>query len=81
MSDIVETLRVASQHPYNGHGLKHWLNEAAAEIERLRAALAPFANIKADNGDDFSKWPDEVIIRCEVSVREIKAARAALKVK
>jgi hypothetical protein len=48
------------------------------ENERLRAALKPFAGIKADDGDDFSKWPDMVIIKCEVSVRELKAARAAL---
>ena len=53
--------------------------EAAARIEQLEKALRPFAGIKADDGDDFSKWPDQVIIKCEVSVREIKAARAALE--
>lgn len=47
-------------------------------IETLVEALKPFAGIKADDGDDFSKWPDEVIIKCEASVREIKKARAAI---
>lgn len=45
MSDIVETLRVAAQHPYNGHGPKHWLNEAADEIEYLRATLREIVTI------------------------------------
>ena len=49
-----------------------------AEVERLRAALRPFASIKADHGDGFSGLPDTVIVRIEASVRELKAARAAL---
>ena len=50
-----------------------------AENERLRAALLPFASINADDGHDhISSWPDTVIVRCEASVRELKAARAAL---
>lgn len=54
------------------------LKKQDAEIERLRAALLPFASIKADHGEGFSGLPDMVIVRCEASVREIKAARAAL---
>ena len=48
------------------------------ENEKLRAALLPFASIKADDGDGFSGLPDTVIVRIEASVRELKAARAAL---
>ena len=49
-----------------------------AEVERLKAALAPFAAIKADDGDTFDTWHDDVIIRCEITVRDLKQARAAL---
>jgi hypothetical protein len=53
-----------------------------AENESLRAALKPFASTKADAGYDYiSGLPDIVIIRIEASVREIKAARAALEEK
>lgn len=45
MSDIVETLRVAAQHPCNGHGPNRWLNEAADEIEYLRATLREIISI------------------------------------
>jgi hypothetical protein len=62
-----------------------WLMEErtrlAAEVEKLRAALTPFASIKADVGDGFSRLSDMVIIRIEASVRELKAARAALEEK
>jgi hypothetical protein len=44
MGDIVETLRAAAKHPANGHGPQEWLNEAADEIERLRAALREAAD-------------------------------------
>jgi len=54
-------------------------NRLTAEVEKLRAALSPFASTKADDGYDYiSGLPDMVIIRIEASVREIKAARAAL---
>ncbi len=43
MSDIVERLRLAAKHPHNQHGPNEWLEEAAAEIERLRAALGFYA--------------------------------------
>lgn len=43
MSDIVKTLRAAAKHPANGHGPQEWLNEAADEITRLRAALREIA--------------------------------------
>lgn len=37
MSDIVETLRAAANHPRNDHGPSNWLAEAADEITALRA--------------------------------------------
>lgn len=49
-----------------------------AQNAALREALEPFAGIKADDGDDFGKWPDEVTIKCYVVVHQIKTARAAL---
>jgi hypothetical protein len=53
-----------------------------AENAKLRAALRPFASTKADDGYDYiSSWPDTVIVRCEASVGEMKAARAALEKK
>lgn len=52
--------------------------EAEAERDRLKAALAPFAAIKADDGDTFDTWHDDVIIRCEITVRDLKQARVAL---
>lgn len=77
MTDIVKRLHIG--------GLRNELEAAdeitclRAENERLRKALLPFASIKADDGHDYiSSWPDTVIVRCEASVRELKAARAAL---
>lgn len=51
---------------------------AEAERDRLKAALAPFAAIKADDGDDFSAYDDQVVIRCEVTVGDLRKARKAL---
>jgi chromosome segregation ATPase len=53
--------------------------EAEARAERLREVLKPFANIKADDGDTFDGWNDEVVIRCEITVGELKRARKALE--
>lgn len=50
-------------------------------VEELRAALKPFAGIKADDGDDFSAYDDQVVIRCEVTVGDLKKARSALEAK
>lgn len=84
MTDIVVRLR--DWEEYDEGKINDARVEAADEItrlraenEKLRAALLPFARIKAGRGDDFSKWPDTVIIRIEASVRELKAARAALE--
>lgn len=82
MTDIVERLRRwgGPTRPYGS--ISDTCDEAAARIERLQAALSPFARTKADDGYDYiSSWPDTVIVRCEASVREIKAARAALEEK
>lgn len=54
------------------------LKLALRQRDELAEVLKPFADIKADDGDDFSSWYDNVIIRCEVTAGEIKAARAAL---
>lgn len=50
-------------------------------INRLRDALWPFALIRADDGDDFSGWHDDVIIRCEITVGDLRKAREALNAK
>ena len=95
MSDIVERLRDSDTTRRIGESYADVhdrrqadRNEAADEItrltaenEKLRAALLPFASIKADVGDGFIGSPDMVIIRIEASVRELKAARAALEEK
>ena len=51
------------------------------KVEELRNALQPFAGIKADDGDTFDTWNDDVIIRCEVTVGDLKKARSALEAK
>lgn len=51
---------------------------ANARAERLHEALAPFAAIKADDGDTFDTWGDQVVIRCEITVRDLRKAREAL---
>lgn len=45
----------------------------------LRTALKPFANIKADDGDNFGSYPDEVVIRIEATAGDIKNARSAME--
>lgn len=57
------------------------LEALEAGVEELRAALKPFAQIKADDGDTFDTWNDDVIIRCEVTVGDLKKARSALEAK
>ncbi len=60
--------------------LQEEVKRLTAENEKLRAALSPFASTKTDDGYDYiSSWPDTVIVRIEASVREMKAARAALE--
>jgi len=54
------------------------LSAAELERDRLKAALAPFAAIKADDGDDFSTYDDQVVIRCEVTAGDLRKARKAL---
>lgn len=41
-------------------------------------ALKRFADIKADDGDNYESYPDEVIIKCEITAGDLKAARVAL---
>lgn len=48
-----------------------------AERDRLKVAISPFAAIKADDGDTFDTWHDDVVIRCEITVRDLKQARGA----
>jgi hypothetical protein len=47
-------------------------------LKMARDALERIASIKADDGDNFSAWPDNVIIRCEITVADLNAIRAAL---
>ena len=56
--------------------------DKADEADRLREALRPFASMRSNNGVDCcAGYPDEVIIRIEASVGEIRRARAALNYK
>jgi hypothetical protein len=43
------------------------------------AALSPFASIQADDGDSFDGYPDQVVIRCEVTAGEIRRARQVVR--
>lgn len=52
---------------------------AEARVEQLCKALAPFANIKADDGDTFDNYEDQVIIRCEITAGDLRKARKALE--
>jgi len=54
------------------------LQEKEAENERLRAALLPFASIQSQMGD-YVGYPDNIIVRIEASVGELRRARAALR--
>lgn len=47
-------------------------------LAKLQNALNPFADIRADDGDTFATYPSDMLVRCEASVREILAARAAI---
>lgn len=47
-------------------------------VAALIAALEPFAEMRADDGDTFASYPPQVVFRCEVTAGEIQAARAAL---
>lgn len=49
------------------------------ENERMAAVIAKFASIKADDGDNFSNYAVEAIIRCEITAGELIAARKALE--
>lgn len=53
------------------------LDKYQAIADRITSAVGVFAGIKADDGDDFSAWDDDVIIRTEVSVGELRAIREA----
>lgn len=57
------------------------MQAADGYINRLRDALRPFALICADDGDDFSRWHDGVIIRCEVAVEDLRKAKEVLNAK
>lgn len=59
-------------------GIRAVVDAKEAEMEELRAALKPFAGIKADDGDDFSAYDDQVVIRCEVTAGDLRKARKAL---
>jgi hypothetical protein len=53
------------------------ITRLTAEVERLRAALLPFASIQSQMGD-YVGYPDSIIVRIEASVGELRRARAAL---
>ncbi len=61
-----------------GHPYESALKAAEARADRLRVALTLFSNIKADDGDTFDGYDDQVIIRCEITVGDLGKARKAL---
>jgi hypothetical protein len=63
----------------DGHALNTLRQPQTDALEVAREALERIASIKADDGDNFSAWPDHVIIRCEITVADLKAIRAALE--
>jgi hypothetical protein len=53
--------------------------ELETDLAEHKTALAPFAALRADDGDTVYAYPRETIIRCEVSAGEIHDARAVLE--
>jgi hypothetical protein len=53
-------------------------DDAEATVAAQAAALENFAKISASDGDDFSRYDDVTIVRCEVTAGDIRKARAAL---
>lgn len=51
--------------------------EVKRRLEELEEAIEAFSNITAPDGDDFSDWNDQVIIRTEITAGELKALREA----
>ncbi len=47
-------------------------------VGELEGALNALAGIRAEDGDDFSNYPTEAIIRCEITAGDIHRARTAL---
>lgn len=52
---------------------------AQSRIDVLERALRRFASIKADDNDNFSSYPDDCIIRCEITVGDLREAKEALQ--
>jgi hypothetical protein len=78
-SEIPQQISVALDEAATYHRLAM---DKADEADRLREALRPFASMQSDNEVDCcAGYPDEVIIRIEASVGEIRRARAALNYK
>lgn len=48
------------------------------DLEEAYDALEAFAGLRADDGDTFQSYPLDMIVHCEVTVREILAARNVL---
>lgn len=51
------------------------MEELRAENKRLKSALIPFATLRTAVFEDY---PDDVIIRCELTAGEIRAAVLAV---
>ncbi len=81
----LETYNLLAESQAEVERLKGMLNCNVAEIIPLRKDFAEavkvielFASIKADDGDDFSGMAPQTVIRCEVTVADLNAARAFL---
>jgi len=68
--------------PLYGPEVAEQLKAAKAELAGLRAyaitlkkAAEPFCAIKADDGDAFNGYAPETIIRCEITVRDLRGLR------
>lgn len=51
--------------------------EVQVRLHELEEAISNFTGIKAEDGDDFSKWDDRVVIRTEITVADLRALREA----
>jgi hypothetical protein len=53
--------------------------EVKRRLDLIEEAVESFTNITAPDGDDFSGWNDQVIIRTEITAGELRALREAKK--
>lgn len=76
MDDLAYNGHMSDCAVHNGPAFRNGL--CSCGFEQV-VALYPFANLKADDGDDFSKWAGDIVIRYECTVDDITRARNAIR--